>query len=111
MSAIHIKDQYADVLLSLGDPQAMADEALRQYTIGKINERVMALRQKIRAWEEQYGCSFDLFAYRTATDEEYVKQLNATPATRQWEGDLIAWEHYDLELKEWYRRLESISTK
>ncbi len=51
-------------------------------------------------WEEKYQCSYDLFAYRTATDDAFIDDLNADLATQQWEADLFAWEFYATELDE-----------
>ena len=110
MTTLVLKQPYADVLEWLGGTQAAVDEALRQYTIQKIQEHVLDLQEKACVWEEKYGCSYDLFAYRTATDESYIQQLDSDPTTRQWEADLLSWEFYAAELKEWHQRLHSILT-
>ncbi len=111
MATVNIKKQYSDIIGALGNLQETVDEALRKYAVEKATERILELRSKVQAWENKYGCSYELFAYRTATDEEYVNQLNASPQTAMWEGDMIAWEFYALELEEWYRRLQNISTE
>jgi hypothetical protein len=49
--------------------------------------------------------------WRKATDEEYVKQLDASTATQQWEGDLISWEFDTEALREWRRHLQKLLTK
>ena len=77
-------------------------------TLDKTRNRILELEQRLQTWEERYGCSYDLFAYRTATDEEYVKQLDVDAATQQWEGDLISWEFDVEELREWRRRLQRL---
>jgi len=106
MLRVQVKEEYAAIL----DPiQESVDEALRRYAIEKTRNRILEQEQRLQKWEEQYGCSHDLFAYRTATDEEYVKQLDADAATQQWEGDLISWEFDAEELREWRRRLQRLS--
>lgn len=109
MSEIVLKEPYTHVLEYLGDVQQVADEALRQYAIRKAEQQVLELQEKVRAWEDKYDCSYDLFAYRTATDEEYVRQLDSNPESLEWEADLFSWEFYATELKEWRERLHSIS--
>ena len=81
----------------------VANETLCQYAVRKAQERIVQLQQKVQIWKDKYGCSYDLFTYRTATDAEYVEQLDADPETSQWEGDAITWEFYAAELAEWRR--------
>ncbi|MBE7467547.1 MAG: hypothetical protein HS114_00190 [Anaerolineales bacterium] len=108
MLKVQIKEEYADIL----DPlQESVDEALHRYALEKVQTRILELEQRAQDWEERYGCSYDLFAYRTATDEEYVKQLDASAATQQWEGDLISWEFDTEALREWRRHLQKLLTK
>lgn len=110
MPTIALKEPYTHVLEHLGNIQQVVDEALRQYTLQKVQQQVLDLQERVRAWEEKYGCSYDLFAYRTSTDEGYVRQLDAASETRQWEADLFSWEFYAAELKEWRQRLHTILT-
>ena len=71
----------------------------------------MEFEQQVQQWEEKYGCSYDLFAYRTGIDTEYVTQLDADISTQQWEGDLMTWE-FDAEgLREWRRHLQKLLSK
>ncbi len=110
MPTVVLKEPYTRALKHLGDPQQVVDEALHQYVFQVAQRRILELQEKISAWEEKYGCSYDLFAYRTSTDETYVRELEANPETREWESDLFSWEFYDAELKEWKQLLRSIST-
>lgn len=107
MLNVQVREDVAAVLEPL---QETVDEALRRYAIEKTEARILEIERRLQLWEEKYGCSYDLFAYRTATDEEYVRQLDANPATQQWEGDLIAWEFDVEELREWRRRLQRLLT-
>jgi len=107
MVTIRIKDAYANAL----DPlEPSVEEAVRRLAIERANQRIAEIQQKVSTWQDKYQCSHELFAYRTATDEAYVAELNSAPATQQWEADLIAWEHYAAELAEWQKRLQSILT-
>ena len=105
MTVVTIKEEYAQVLEPLGPS---IDEAIRRLAIERANQRISELQRKVQTWEATYQSSFDLFAFRTATDEDYVASLNQAPETSQWEADLIAWEFYAKELDEWYSRLRSI---
>jgi soluble cytochrome b562 len=107
MPTVQVRDEYAAILEPL---QESVDEALRRYAIEKVQARILELERKVQKWEEKYGCSYDLLAYRTATDEEYVKQLDADPSTQQWEGDLLSWEFDVEELREWRRHLHRLLT-
>ena len=107
MLEVQVKEEYAAVLEPL---QESVDAALRQYAIEKAKTRVLELEQLLQQHEERYGCSYDLFTYRTTTDEEFVKRLDADPATQQWEGDLISWEFDVEELRQWRRRLQRLLT-
>jgi len=108
MQEIIIKNAYSEVFRNLGDIQYAVDSALRHYAIEKINEKIAELRLKIGIWEDKYGCTYDIFSYRTATDEEYVRELNRNPSTVMWEGDIIMWEFQSGELSKWYRCLQNI---
>ena len=108
MPRVQVKEEYAAILEPL---QESVDEALRRYAIEKAQNRVLELEQAVQEWEEKYGCGYDLFAYRAATDEGYVEQLDSTPVTQQWEGDSISWEFDARELREWRRRLKMLLTE
>ena len=105
MLNVQVREDYATILTPL---QESVDEALRRYALEMTRVRILELEQRLQKHEEKYGCSYDLFAYRTATDEEYVRQLDASPATQRWEGDLISWEFDAQELREWRRRLQRL---
>jgi len=104
-----LKEPYIQVLEHLGDVQQRVDEALYQYTLREAQQQILALETQVQIWEKQYGCSYDLFSYRTATDAAYVRDLNAAPTTQMWEADLLTWEFYATELKEWRQRLATLT--
>ncbi len=108
MLNVQVREEYATILMPL---QESVDEALRRYALEKTRAHLLELEQRVQKHEDRYGCSYDLLAYRTATDEEYVRRLDISPATRQWEGDLISWEFDTEELREWRRRLRNLLTR
>jgi hypothetical protein len=108
MSAVRIRDAYLEVFKPFGEIQAVVDSALRRYAIEKANEKIAELRGKVKVWEDKYGCTYEVFAYRTATDEDYVRELNKDFQTAMWEGDSIVWEFEAKELAKWYQRLRDI---
>ena len=79
MITVPIKDAYAEVLDPLGPS---VEEVVRQLAINRANERLIDLQRRLAVWQDKYQCSYELFAYRTATDEEYVAELNRQPPTR-----------------------------
>lgn len=104
-TTIQVKDVFAQVLVPL---EASVEQALRRLALERANQQIADLKQRTQTWEIKYDSSYELFAYRTATDESYVSELNADSQTNQWEADLIEWEFYATELDEWYKRLQSI---
>ncbi len=109
METLRLNQSYAQVLEHLGDVQKHVDEALYRYALQQAQQQILDLEGQVQQWEEKYGCSYDLFAYRTAVDETYVHELNAHPETCMWEADLIAWEFYATELKAWRQRLRTLT--
>ena len=110
MKTVVVRESYTEILEHLGDFEQVADDALREYAVHQAEQQILELQERVSTWEGKYGCSFDLFAYRTSTDQAYVQELEANPDTSQWEADLFSWEFYAMELKEWRQRLNSIST-
>ncbi len=108
MGAVRINDAYLEIFRPFGDIQAVIDSALKHYAIEKANEKIAELGRKVRVWEDRYGCTYEVFAYRASTDEEYLQELEKNPKAAMWEGDLIAWEFQAKELAKWYRRFQDI---
>jgi hypothetical protein len=109
METLKLNEPYAQVLEQLGDVQKHVDEALYRYAMQQAQQQILDLEGQVQRWEEKYGCSYDLFAYRTAVDETYVHELNTHSETQMWEADLITWEFYATELKAWRQRLNTLT--
>jgi len=88
--------EVADTRHPVADITRSVEAAIHYYALEKAKSRLLALEQKAQHWGDKYQCGYDLFVYRTAIDEAYVAELDASPATQQWEGDLISWE-FDYE--------------
>lgn len=108
MLQVQVDESYATILWPL---EKHVDEALRRYALEKVQGQLLDLERRVQHWEDKYGCSYDLFAFRTATDEAYVQSLNAQAATQLWESDLLAWEFDHIELQEWRKHLQMLSSK
>jgi hypothetical protein len=106
MLQVTVREEYAEILAPL---QVSVDDALHKYALDKTRSRILELEQRLATFEERYGCSYDLFAYRTAMDEAYVRHLDEDPTTQEWEGDQLAWEFDAEELREWRHRLQMLS--
>ena len=108
MTTVTVSAKYADILAPLGDVQQAVDEAIRRYAVEKIGERMVGLRREIRRFEEQYGCTYEVFYAHITADEDFVAALRQAHPT--WERDFHTWEFYVEELHEWLSRLEQLST-
>lgn len=106
MLQIEISETYADILKPL---QTHVDEALRRYALEQVQQKLLESEQHVQVWEQKYGCTYDLFVYRTATDPDYVAQLNQNEETQLWESDLIAWEFDVKDWQTWRHHLQSLS--
>ncbi|MDM8521244.1 hypothetical protein QUF64_14455 [Anaerolineales bacterium HSG6] len=88
--------------------QVNIEEALRYYAFERVQKKLLQAEKRTQRWEEKYGCSYDLFAYRTATDMAYVEQLETESDKMDWEGDLMMWEVDALELNKWRNHLQKL---
>lgn len=104
---VQVDEIYVKVYEAL---QENVDEVLRQHAIQQVKQRLIDAEQRIQTWEAKYGCDYQTFAKRVATDEVYLQQIESNFETQMWEGDLFEWE-FDMEtLKEWQGYLEQLLT-
>ncbi len=101
----HVKEIYAEVYEAL---QEDMDDVLRDHALKQVERRLAAARQQVAQWEAKYGCDYETFAERTATDEAYVQQLNRQVDSQMWEGDLIEWEADAEVLAEWQSHYQKL---
>lgn len=104
-TTIPVNKEYVTLFEQL---QITVDEALHAYAFEAVQKNLLRLEKQMNQWEKKYGCSYDLFAYRTATDQTYVQKLEREPDKQDWEGDLIMWEVDALELNRWRNHLQKL---
>ncbi len=102
---VQIREEHTTILDVL---QKSADEAIRYYAIEKVQYRLLQAEQNVQRWEQKYACSYDLFAYQTSSNEEYINKLERETDKQDWEGDSFEWEIDALELTKWRRHLQKL---
>jgi len=106
---VAVEGELISALEPFGDIRETVNQAMRHYALGKIADKIAALRAEDRAWQEKYGCSYEEFVRRMASDRDfhaYVEQH----INKDWEGDLVHWEFCHKGVNDWLRRLEQILT-
>jgi rhamnose utilization protein RhaD (predicted bifunctional aldolase and dehydrogenase) len=100
MSTIAIKESYVDTLRLFGEVDELLDEAVEQYLIDRVVERIKRAKGEAQAFEKLYGMDYAAFAERVQLDADYYNQVNPL-----WEQDMLAWEYWDAEAREWTEKL------
>ena len=80
--------------------QAAVDLALQRYAIEQVTTRLEELRQRDADYRAKYGLDYVTFAQRTATDENYVHQIESL-VSKVWEADLADWEFCHKGIQDW----------
>lgn len=106
MSTIAIKESYVNTLRLFGEVDELLDEAVEQYLIGRVVERIKRARGEAQAFEKLYGMDYATFAERVQLDENYYDQVNQSNPL--WEQDMLAWEYWDAEAREWTEKLDDM---
>ena len=109
MSTIAIKESYMDTLRLFGEVDELLDEAVEQYLIDRIVQRIKRARAQVQAFEKLYGTDYAPFAERVQLDEDYYNQVNRSNPL--WEQDMLAWEYWDAEAREWTEKLDDILSR
>jgi 3'-phosphoadenosine 5'-phosphosulfate sulfotransferase (PAPS reductase)/FAD synthetase len=91
MSTITIKESYIETLRLFGEVDELLDEAVEQYLIDRIVQRIKRARGEIQAFEKRYGMDYATFAERVQLDAGYYDQVNRSNPL--WEQDMLAWEY------------------
>ncbi len=102
---VQVKPIYVEVYRVL---QENIDEVLRDHALKQLEQRITDVQQCVQQWEAKYQCDYLTFAERTATDVDYVQQLDANVRTQEWEGDLFEWEVDYEELQRWQQHLQML---
>jgi hypothetical protein len=106
MSTIAIRESYVDTLRLFGEVDELLDEAVEQYLIDCVVERIKRAREEAQAFEKLYGTDYAAFAERVQLDADYYNQVNQSNPL--WEQDMLAWEYWDAEAREWTEKLGDI---
>lgn len=107
MTTVTISDKYAKALSALGDVQLAVDLALQRYTIEQITAKIASLRQRVREYETKYGVDYSTFTLRIATDESFVRDIEAT-VNPLWELDQADWEFCVKGIEDWTHTLQTL---
>ncbi len=107
MTTLTIDIKHADILQSFGNLEEIVEEAVHNYAIKRINERIENARQEVLSFEAKYGMTYEEFHAGITGDLEFLKNLRKDHPI--WERDFNVWEYYVEELTEWLNRLKTIS--
>lgn len=107
MVTIPIKEEYFEILKTLGDVQSEVDLALRRFTIERITAKVAELREKDAEYQSKYGLGYPACSARITRDETFVQHLE-TQIDKMWEADLADWEFCHKGIEDWTQKLQSI---
>jgi len=108
MSAVAVRERYIDALRVFGEVDTLVNEAVEQYLIHRIIERVKLAREKAHEFEKRYGEDYETFSRRVQLDEAFYDQVNA--GNPLWEQDWLAWEYWQEELRKWTEKLSAIAS-
>ena len=104
---VAIPERYVETLAPLGRLEETVDLALQRYAIERITARIAELRRRDRNFQAKYGCDYEAFVERTISDEEFVREIEAT-ISKTWELDLAEWEFCHKGIEDWAQRLQTI---
>lgn len=104
---VAVSERYVKVLAPLGELERVVNLALQRYAIVRIADRIAELRQRDQDLQAKYGCDYETFIKRTASDEEFVREVEAT-ISKTWELDLAEWEFCHKGIEDWAQRLQII---
>ena len=99
--------EYLDILKVFGSVDELIAEAVRRYTIERINERIATAQQEVAMYESKYGMDYQVFHKNITSDLDFLTDLRQKHSL--WERDFNVWEFYVEELVEWQTRLKNIS--
>jgi lipase chaperone LimK len=107
MVTVAIQDKYAETLGALGDVQTAVDLAVQRHAIEQVTVKVAELRRRAAGYQARYGMDYAQFTQRVATDEQYVRDIEAR-VSKLWEADLADWEFCTLGIQDWTNHLQRL---
>ncbi len=109
MSEITVNTEYLETLKIFGSVDKLIEEAVEEYLIAKVVERIKMSRQKVSKYEEQYNLKYADFRENMQTNQVFYEMIDKSNPL--WEQDILEWEYWVEELKDWTTKLERILTK
>ncbi len=109
MSEITINTEYLETLKAFGSLDKLIDEAIEEYLITKVVERIKMIRKRMSKYEERYNLKYADFKENMQIDQVFYERMDK--ANPLWEQDILEWEYWVEELKDWTTKLECILTK
>lgn len=107
METIALAERYISTLQVFGEVDELVNQAVEQYLIDRIIERVRLARSKVAEYERTYdGQDYAMFSRRVQLDEEYYEKVQRTNLL--WEQDMLVWEYWNQEIDEWTSKLNDI---
>ncbi|MBC8449241.1 MAG: hypothetical protein H8D78_15955 [Chloroflexi bacterium] len=100
---IPIRETLFESLRGLGDPEKVAEAALRRYAVDNCLQHIEQAERRIAVYEQQYGLDYATFNRRICTDQEFLDAVNQEHPL--WEADAIEWVHRIEEAQAWRERL------
>jgi len=107
MKNVSIRDNYAEVLTTLGELQTCVDLALQRYIIEQISSKIAELRERDSSFQSKYGCDYPTFIQRISKDEAFVIHIEKS-ISKMWEMDQAEWEFCHKGTEDWMQRLRNI---
>jgi len=109
MATVALAERYLSTLRVFGKIDELVNQAVERYLIDRIAERIRLARSKVVEYERAYdGQNYAVFSRRVQLDEDYYNQVRQ--ANPLWEQDMLVWEYWDQEAREWTNRLNDILT-
>ncbi len=107
METIALAERYIGTLQAFGKVDELVNQAVEQYLIDRIIERVRLARSKVAEYERAYNDQdYATFSRRVQLDEEYYEEVQQ--ANSLWEQDMLVWEYWSQEIDEWTSKLNDI---
>ena len=109
MSAVAVRERYTETLRVFGEVDALVNEAVEQYLIHRIIERIRLAREKAQEFEKRYGADYETFSRQVQLDETFYDQVNGRNPL--WEQDALEWKYWDEEARDWTGKLSGILSR
>ena len=105
METIALAERYVNTLQVFGEVDELINQAVEQYLIDQLIERIKQARSKVTEYERTYeGQDYATFSRRVQLDAEYYEQVRRLNSL--WEQDALEWMYWVEELQTWTQQLD-----